>query len=72
MIERIFDRARYRRCARLGKDGAGYAKEKSENPQGCILVYGESRVPIALCLEVQSGELPSLEFIGIQRVTVAA
>ncbi len=30
------------------------------------------REAIALCLEVQGSDAPSLEFVGIQRVTIAA
>ena len=63
----------------IERDEDGYFVASVPQLQGCHTqarsldeVMERIREAIALCLEVQTGDLPNLEFIGIQRVTVAA
>ena len=63
----------------IERDGEGYYIASVPQLVGCHTqaqsldeVMERIREAIALCLEVRDESVPDLEFIGIQRVTVAA
>ena len=63
----------------IERDGDGYYVASVPQLAGCHSqalsldeVMERIREAIALCLEVRDNQAPDLEFVGIQRVTVAA
>lgn len=63
----------------LERDEAGIYVASVPQLPGCHtqaeslgLLMDRVREAIALCLEVQGAEAPNLEFVGVQRITVAA
>ena len=63
----------------IERDGEGYYIASVPQLRGCQTqansldaVVERIREAIALCLEVEGGPSTDLEFVGIQRVTVAA
>jgi predicted RNase H-like HicB family nuclease len=63
----------------IERDAEGYYVASVPQIPGCHtqarsldLVTERTREAIALCLEVQGAPVEELEFIGIQRITVAA
>lgn len=63
----------------IERDAEGYYVASVPQIPGCHtqarsldLIVERIREAIALCLEVQGGSAEPLEFVGIQRITVAA